>query len=83
MQIETNVRRWPSWDLQRCPRRGRYWGKSRSGSDVVKPTRLTRSRHHDARWEASVVVNHVHVPTSGSLTAQVRPKLTRPIAPAS
>ena len=36
---------------------------------------LTRSCHHNARGEASVVVNHVHVPTSGSLTAQVRPKL--------
>lgn len=36
---------------------------------------LTRSCRHNARWEASVVVNHVHGPTCGSLTAQVRPKL--------
>jgi len=36
---------------------------------------LTRSCRHNARWEASGVVNHVHVPTYGSLTAQVRPKL--------
>ena len=44
-------------------------------ADMTKSTRMTRSCHHNARWEASVVVNHVHVPTSGSLTAQVRPKL--------
>src|SRR6267378_147156 len=50
-------------------------GKTGGGRHLAKLTRLTRSCHHNARWEASVVVNHVRVPTSGSLTAQVRPKL--------
>src|SRR5437660_3119116 len=50
-------------------------GKSGSRRYAAKPTRMTRSCHHNARWEASVVVNHVPMPTSGSLTAQVRTKL--------
>src|SRR6267142_5381915 len=54
-----------------------FQGESGSRSDIAKLSRMTRSCHHNARWEAGVVVNHVHMPTSWSLTAQVRPKLDR------
>src|SRR6266851_2469754 len=50
-------------------------GAKRTSRQQPILSRMSRSCRHNARWEASVVVNHVHVPTSGSLTAQVRPKL--------
>jgi hypothetical protein len=69
--------------MQKGAENVRSWGQTRSDRRTVKTTRMTRSCRYNARWEASVVVNHVHVPMGASRRRSGRSLITWPIAPAA